>query len=75
MDGQAPGLDQHGIEAQVAAGELRVAGHEKGSGLADAQPLSCAERFAGQRQFRSRFDFDEGNQAAASGHDVDFASR
>lgn len=73
MNRPAPGRDQHGVEADVASGQLRMAGEKQASGLGDAAALARPDGFAGRAEIAARLDLDEEDQLAAPGDDVDLA--
>ena len=75
MHRQAPGRDQHHIEAHVAARILRMARQPEFGGGDDAALLALADRLGGIGELLARLDLDEDEHAASPRHDVDLADR
>jgi hypothetical protein len=70
---QAVWRNQHDVEAQGEASELRAAGEKVLEGPGNAAALARRYGLAGGGQRVARFDLDRGEHAATSRDDVDFA--
>lgn len=71
----SPGRDQHGVEPQVELRELCVALQIKFGGTDNAVTLTGADRFDRLFEILPCLDFDERQDPAMPGDDVDFTQR
>lgn len=75
MGGKAPGADKHDIESNIETFRLTVGCQKCLGSTCQAAALSGADRRQACFQVGPCFDFNEDDQTAAPGNDIDFTGR
>lgn len=71
MNGQAPGCDEHHIEALVVRRQVRLALEKCGGRTGDALLLASGDGLGCRCDIAARLHLDEGDDAPAHGDDVE----